>query len=294
MLRSMTGQGQAQNESPLGSFSIEIRTVNNRGFKLVARLGDVLGRYESQIDGLVRGAVRRGTVQLVAHWKPPGADGLLRINTRVVGSYFRQLEVLREELGTDAPIDLARLAALPGAMDEGVRLEEDEEAVWNELESTLLAALESLDEMRVAEGAAMERQLRVDLEQMTKSLDQIQQRAPLVQESYRERLRAKVEAYLQREGIDVGPPELLREVQIFADRGDISEEITRLRSHFVLCEETISSDQANGRKLDFVIQEMFRETNTIGSKAGDAEVARQVVDMKCGLERMRELVQNIE
>lgn len=294
MLRSMTGQGQAQNDSPLGSFSIEIRTVNNRGFKLVARLGDVLGRHESQIESVVRGSIRRGTVQLAAYWKPPGTDGALRINTRVVGSYFRQLEVLREELGTDAPIDLARLASLPGAMDEGARLGADEDAVWEELESTLLAALESLDGMRTAEGLAMERQLRLDLQQLTVSLAQIQQRAPLVQDSYRERLRAKVESYLQREGIEIQPPDLLREVQIFADRGDISEEITRLRSHFDLCQQTISSDQANGRKLDFVIQEMFRETNTIGSKAGDAEIARQVVDMKCGLERMRELVQNIE
>lgn len=294
MLRSMTGQGQAQLDSSIGSFSVEIRAVNNRGFKLVPKLGELLGVFESRLESLVRGSVQRGTIHLGVFWKLRDSISSTRINTRVVASYFRQLEVLREELGTDAPIDLARLASLPGGLDESGRLEEDEEVVWEQLVSVVTAALESFDSMRLAEGAAMERQLQADLAQFHSLVASVQERAPLVQDAYRDRLRTKVETYLSREGISVEPPELLREVQIFADRSDISEEITRLKSHLELFSATIADDHASGRKLDFVIQEMFRETNTIGSKAGDAEIARCVVDMKCGLERMRELVQNVE
>ena len=294
MLRSMTGQGQAHHDGPHGSFSVEIRAVNNRGFKLVARLGDLLGRFESQIEGVVRGAVARGTVQVNVFWKSRELGSGSRINTEVVAAFFRQLDLLREELGTDSPIDLARLASLPGAIEDSGRVIEDEEFVWGELEKALKASLANFNAMRLTEGQAMESQLRTDSKELIRLLEKIRERAPLVVENYRDRLRGKVEAYLKREGVQVETPELLREVQVFADRGDISEEVTRLQSHFNLFDETMAGDQASGRKLDFVIQEMFRETNTIGSKAGDAEIARHVVDMKCGLERMRELVQNIE
>jgi uncharacterized protein (TIGR00255 family) len=294
MLRSMTGQGQSHHDGPYGSFSVEIRAVNNRGFKLVARLGDLLGRFETQVEGVVRGAVARGTVQVNVFWKSRELGSGCRINTDVVAAFFRQLDVLREELGTDSLIDLSRLASLPGAIEDSVREIKDEEFVWFELEQALKASLANFNAMRLTEGQAMESQLRLDLQQLIGLLEKIRERAPLVVESYRDRLRGKVEAYLNREGVQVEVPELLREVQVFADRGDISEEVTRLHSHFNLFDETMAGDQASGRKLDFVIQEMFRETNTIGSKAGDAEIARHVVDMKCGLERMRELVQNIE
>jgi uncharacterized protein (TIGR00255 family) len=290
----MTGQGQAQQDGVLGTFSVEIRTVNNRGFKLVARLGDLLGRFESQIDATVRETVRRGSVQLNASWKPRGSAGRCRIDTRVVGAYYRQLEVLREEFGTDAPIDLARLASLPGGLEEVASFTEDESQVADALLVTVRAALDNLNAMRSIEGVAMQRQLEAELEQLIDLAARVDARAPEVVDSYRERLKTKIESFFRREGIVAEPSDLLREVQIFADRSDISEEITRLRSHFELCTSTIRADQSSGRKLDFVIQEMFRETNTIGSKAGDAEIARHVVDMKCGLERMRELVQNIE
>jgi uncharacterized protein (TIGR00255 family) len=111
---------------------------------------------------------------------------------------------------------------------------------------------------------------------------------------YQKRLRSKIAAALHQEGIPAETPDVIREVQIFADRSDISEELTRLASHIDLFRQTIAKPEANGRKLDFVIQEMLRETNTIGSKAGDAEIAHHVVEVKCALERMRELVQNIE
>ncbi|WP_164101599.1 YicC/YloC family endoribonuclease [Candidatus Laterigemmans baculatus] len=294
MLRSMTGQGQAQQDGPLGTFSVELRTVNNRGLKVSPRLGDALGRFEPRIEATVRGHVHRGSVQLNANWKRVHAEGSYRIDTHVVAGYFRQLEKLRAKLGAAAPIDLTRLATLPGVIVDAASEAVDDEVVWSFLESALVAALEDLNAMRATEGEAMERQLQLDLERISEEAAAVAGRAPQVVEGYRDRMRTKVAKVLAQEGLEVAPGDLLREVQLFADRSDISEELTRLESHVELFRETISGTAASGRKLDFVIQEMFRETNTIGSKASDAEIARHVVEMKCALERMRELVQNVE
>ncbi len=294
MLRSMTGQGHSHHESVLGTFTAEFRAVNNRGFKLVQRLGDSLGAFEPRIESMVRGTVRRGSIQLIAGWRRVDLAGRYSIDLSVVEAYYRQLSSLKDTLGIESTIDLARLTQLPGSVVESAGLVTEDEAVWTELAIVLSSALENFERMRLSEGDAMQRQLLADLGLVESALVEIKLLAPGVAEHYRDRLRAKVDVLLQREGIQVETPELLREVQIFADRSDISEELTRLDSHNVLFREAINADESNGRKLDFVIQEMFRETNTIGSKALDAEIARHVVDMKCALERMRELVQNIE
>ena len=294
MPRSMTGQGHAHEDGPHGVFTVELRTVNNRGFKLSPRLSDALGRFEPQIEALLRGAIRRGTIQLNARWQRPGAAGASLVNEPVVEAYFRQLDSVRNRLGSDEPIDFARLAMLPGALQEPTGDDFDEDAVWAAFSQVLAAAVDSLNRMRDGEGAAMAAQLEADLSIVGEQLEEIRRRAPQVVESYRERLRSKVDSFLQKAGHSVEPHELLREVQIFADRSDTSEEITRLDTHIGLFRRTLADQQANGRKLDFVIQEMLRETNTIGSKASDAEIAHNVVEIKCALERMRELVQNLE
>jgi uncharacterized protein (TIGR00255 family) len=294
MLRSMTGQGHASQTGAFGTLSIELRTVNHRGYKLTARLHDRLNRLEPRVDALVRQHIRRGAVHLAAGWQRTGAAAAASIDQDVIAAYYRQLDGLREQLGCRGEIDLARLATLPGALREPADGELDEESLWELLSGVLQEALASLNAMRDAEGAAMQRQLETDLQQLVDSLGVIRGQAPQVVAQYRDRLRGKIEAAMQSEGLSIEPPELIRELQIFADRSDISEEITRLNSHIALFRETIGEESAGGRKLDFVIQEMLRETNTIGSKAGDAVIAHQVVEIKCALERMRELVQNVE
>jgi uncharacterized protein (TIGR00255 family) len=294
MLRSMTGQGHSHHECVLGTFTAELRAVNNRGFKLVQRLGDSLGAFEPRIEAMLRGAVRRGSIQFNAGWRRIDLAGRYCIDVSVVEAYYLQLRGLKDKLGSEATIDLARLTQLPGSVVESAGLVAEDEVVWSELAIAIQSALENFERMRSSEGEAMHRQLLADLELVESAVEEIRRLAPGVVDQYRDRLRAKVDMLLRREGIQVETPELLREVQIFADRSDISEELTRLDSHYDLFKEAMAADESNGRKLDFVIQEMFRETNTIGSKALDAEIARHVVDMKCALERMRELVQNIE
>jgi len=290
----MTGQGQARLNSSLGLLKAELRTVNNRGLKLTTRLNDSLAFLESRVEAFLRARIHRGSVQVRVGWQRNDVVSNFHIQQDVLASYYRQLNQVRSGLEAAAPIDLTRLALLPGVIVENDEEGPDEETIWASLESLLSMALENLDEMRDQEGTAMAETLEKDLQHIQTHLHSIMQRAPNVCEAYRERLQTKVDGYLASKGLDLAKVDILREVQLFADRSDISEEATRLEAHFQAFAKHLAATGANGRKLDFVIQEMFRETNTIGSKASDAAISADVVEIKCALERMRELVQNIE
>lgn len=290
----MTGQGQARRTGDLGLINVEIRTVNNRGLKLSTRLNEPLARLESRVEAFLRSHLHRGSVQCQARLQGPNQASRYRIDQDVLGSYYRQLDQLHSELYAAAPIDLTRLALLPGVITENEDVPADDEAAWQLLQQVLGEAIDNLNEMRDHEGAAMSDSLKEDLATVQTHLEAIIPRVPIVIDAYRDRLQTKVESYLAEKGLEIAKVDILREVQLFADRSDISEEATRLQAHFEAFSQHLAAGGANGRKLDFVIQEMFRETNTIGSKASDSEISAHVVEIKCALERMRELAQNIE
>ncbi|QDV68464.1 Conserved hypothetical protein CHP00255 [Rosistilla carotiformis] len=294
MLQSMTGQGQAQSTGDLGTVSVEIRSVNNRGLKLSARLGDQMSRLEPLVDAVVRQHLTRGSVNLNVRWQRAGLASAYRINPTALTAYYRSVSELQASLGETAAIDLSHLASLPGVIQEADDQAIDRDAMWSLLQPVLVSALEDLNQMRATEGASMLVSLQADLAEIAKHLAEICRLAPRIVDNYRDRLETRIGELLRERGLEIAKVDLLKEVQLFADRTDISEEITRLQSHLQMFNETVASEQASGRRLDFVIQEMFRETNTIGSKANDAEIAMHVVDMKCAIERMRELIQNIE
>ena len=292
--RSMTGQGTGRAAGEIGSVAVEIRSVNHRGLRINLRMGDRLTALEGRLEQLIRGELNRGSLQVNVSLVPAARSLAAPINSQLVLAYAQELHRLRESLMSDDPIDLAALLQLPGAIDTSDSGSADPETVWPLLRRAALAAIENLDQMRAVEGAAMVDAIRADCESIEQQRVRILEWAPAVVEQYRERLEARVSQFLQGRGIDFGPLDLLREVQIFADRCDISEELTRLASHLRMFAETLITGEAGGRKLDFIIQEMFRETNTIGSKSADARIAAAVVEIKCAIERMRELVQNIE
>ncbi len=293
MLRSMTGQGQARCETPLGSFAIELRTVNNRFFKLSPRWSEGLASLEGRAEALIRTRVIRGTMNLSATWSRASTAGY-RIHEPTLEAYFNQLQTIRKRLGAPVELDLVRMTELPGVVETCDGDAADPELLWETFSKVLEQALEALDRMRAIEGESMGKKLHEDLQVIADQLQKISGRAPTVVDQYRERLQARIESGLKQFDIRVQPTDLLREIQLFADRSDISEEITRLSSHIEMFRRAAGEDSAAGRKLDFVIQEMFREANTIGSKANDAEIAGYVVEIKCAIERMRELVQNLE
>lgn len=297
----MTGQGHASQQGDLGTISVELRTVNNRGFKCSSRISDSLSALDNKIEALVRSMIHRGSVSLSVSWRRANSDHLPGVDREVLEHYARQLTAIRSAVGGEGvTVDLANLMSLPGVIVSVREERRSDEPLWQVVRSTIVAAIENLDQMREIEGAHMARTLVADAQLIQESLGQVRTLAPRAVEAYRNRLETKINRLLAQREIEVPPADLLREVQIFADRADISEEVTRLDSHLDMFRNVLSGDDSGdrreptGRKLDFVIQEMFRETNTIGSKAADAAISAHVVEVKCAIERMRELVQNLE
>jgi uncharacterized protein (TIGR00255 family) len=298
----MTGQGHATGEGEQGTITVELRTVNNRGFKFIPRLSDSLMPLDSRIEALARSLIHRGTVHLSASWRRPSNEELPNVNRELLTEYCRALQHVQDSLGhLNTSIDLASLMSLPGVI-VGTREERrDDESLWSFVSEAIVRAIENLNAMREVEGSHMAETLQSDCRLIRTRLDRIAELAPRAVDAYRTRLENKIRRVLSQHDIEAQPIDLLREVQIYADRADISEEVTRLGSHLKMFAGVLAGKGNNtkrreptGRKLDFVIQEMFRETNTIGSKAADAEVSSHVVEIKCAIERMRELVQNLE
>ncbi len=298
----MTGQGHATGEGELGTITVELRTVNNRGFKCIARLSESLSPLDSRIEALARSLIHRGTVHLSVSWRRPSAEELPNVNAELLTAYCRQLQHVQESLGhLNTSIDLATMMSLPGVIVASREERRDDDSLWEFVSQVIVQAINNLNEMREVEGAHMAETLDADCQQIRTRLDRIAELAPGTVDAYRTRLETKIRRVLSQHDIEAQPIDLLREVQIYADRADISEEVTRLGGHLKMFASVLGGEgsdsgrrEPTGRKLDFVIQEMFRETNTIGSKAADAEVSSQVVEIKCAIERMRELVQNLE
>lgn len=290
----MTGHGEARGLHAGVAATIEIRTVNNRYLKVSLRISDGYSALESQLESLLRQHLRRGSLQVNVQVEREVSPDDFRINEIVLASYRQQLQKLCQTAGQVNPIPLESLLALPGVVLERGARRIDAEADWPLIEKTTLAALENLARMRVQEGAAMEADLRANCRTIAADLDQIRQRAPLVVEAYRNRLLERLNKLLEQYEVSLEAADVVREVAILVDRSDISEELARLRSHLEQFEAITGGPESNGRKLEFLIQEMFREANTIGSKANDAEIARRVIDIKAAIERMKEMIQNVE
>lgn len=290
----MTGQGAAQVTRDDLSVAVELRTVNNRYYKLALRASDGYSPLEPRIDEVVRRVVRRGTVQLDLRIDRQRSPDDYLLNETALVAYSRQLAELAARLKVPADVPLAALLPLPGIVNEQAARPVDTERDWPAIEAALLQALEGLTTMRSGEGRKMAADMAANCHVVAAGLDAIQARAPQVADGYRQRLTERLNKLLQEYGVSVEPTDVIREVGLFSERTDISEEVVRLRSHVEQFHEIMALDESSGRKLEFLTQEMFRETNTIGSKANDAEIARHVIDIKTAIERIREMIQNVE
>ncbi|QDU94240.1 YicC/YloC family endoribonuclease [Lignipirellula cremea] len=293
MLQSMTGQGDATLPRDGMVVSVEVRAINGRYFKLSYRGSEGCGALESRVDAVIRQAIRRGTVQVEVKVARKSAADPYRLNTEVLAGYYRQLETLFHQFHPNSTPALESLLALPGVVEEN-QASEGVDEIWPLVEETLHAALANLAQMRADEGRAMATDLAHNCRTIGVELTAIEARAPEVVQAYRGRLVERMNAFLQQHDLRLEASDLLREVAVFAERCDISEEVVRLRSHLEQFDTILQQEESAGRKLEFLTQEMFRETNTIGSKANDAEVARHVIEIKAAIERMREMIQNVE
>ncbi|WP_233200434.1 YicC/YloC family endoribonuclease [Blastopirellula marina] len=294
MLLSMTGYGDAHLHAEGVSVSVEIRSVNNRYFKLTVRGNELFSGLESQIESLTRKHINRGTVTVNLRVKSDATADKYRIDTDVLQSYVKQIREMSGQIGIAETPHLDSVLLLPGVVQENTDNDDEQFNAWPVIEKTLKVALEKFDAMRQHEGETTTHDLRENLGIIAKHLQEIEVQSPNVVAGYRDRMTERVNKVLEEFDVSVDPSTLLREVAIFTDRVNISEEVVRLKSHLQQFEMFLEQKESAGRKLDFLTQELFRETNTIGSKANDAEIAKGVVEMKTAIEKIREQVQNIE
>lgn len=293
MLLSMTGHGDASGQNERLVVTAEIRSVNNRHLKLSVRCPDAFLAFEALVERIVRQHVTRGTVSVSLHVRRLDGHEVHRLDVAALQGYWRQLEQVSRQFGTALPHDLAPLLALPGIVEDGEQ-KTVEESDWPLFEGVIVKALGKLQEFRKLEGGAMAQELDGLCGTVGNDVDAIATRAPQVVAEYRDRLRDRINDLLGGSEIQIHDGDLLREISVFADRCDITEELMRLRSHLDQFRALLKVRESTGRKLEFLCQEMFREINTVGSKANDVTVAHHVVDVKAAIEKMREIVQNVE
>jgi len=294
MVLSMTGYGSAQLVHDGVCYAVEVRSVNNRYLKLAIKLPEHLQFAEASIDQLLRKRALRGTVTFALRVRSGGAPSSRVINVAALQAYAEQLATVSVSGGATTTIDLATLAALPGISEAPEFDEAQREAQIAILSQIADKALDALVAMRREEGKALRTDLDDNVAQVRDELKNVSLRAPLVVTEYNERLKSRVAQLLQAAQLELDQESLMREVAIFADRCDISEEINRLGSHLDQFAELCDRGEQVGRTLEFLTQEMLREANTIGSKANDGAIVRSVVLIKGLIDRLKEQVQNVE
>jgi uncharacterized protein (TIGR00255 family) len=295
----MTGYGEARYQSDTLTLAIELRALNNRYLKVSVRAADPYHLLEPEFEKVIRRTVRRGTLQVHLRCERQYSPQDFRINATALRSYLNQLRSVSGDLGLDPRSDwaggvLAQVLALPGVVPEPGSETFDLHEDWPVMEKVLEEALSRLQTMRQEEGRAMAQELLGNRDKIARHLEQIRSRIPQVTIGFRDRLYERVRSLLAEHDVEIDRNDLIKEVSIFAERSDIAEEVVRLASHLDQFQEMMNDPESPGRKLEFLTQEMFRETNTIGSKASDIEISRHVVEIKGTLEKIRELVQNIE
>ncbi|MBK9127318.1 MAG: YicC family protein [Phycisphaerales bacterium] len=293
MLHSMTGFGEARLEEGGLAYQVELRSVNNRYFKGTVYLPEDFGFLEAEVERWLRERLTRGSVTLRATVRAMGAQAAPKINVPALRAYLGQLQAA---LGADQrpTIDLAALLELPGVCEPSDLSDTARAHKQAILEKLTREALDRLVTMRAAEGQTIERDLREQCRRIRAALDVIRGRCELVVAEYRDRLLSRVQQLIAGSGIQLAEQDVLKEVSIYAERSDISEELTRLDAHLEQFSAATAGDEPPGRKLEFIAQEMLREANTMGSKTGDPEISRQIVEIKSAVDRIKEQVQNAE
>jgi uncharacterized protein (TIGR00255 family) len=291
MIRSMTGYGRGEHEEAGCRFSAEVKTVNHRYCDIAVRIPREISALEEKAKKLVQRYVSRGRVDLVISMVETASRQVsVKVDKALVQGYLSAFRELAS-LGVKDDVTVSTLARFPQIL-----LEEREdlavEAMWPVLEVALMKSMESLLVSREQEGKGLAQDLESRLKGITKNVAEIEEKAPGVVEDYRNRLRERAEKLLH--GQEVDEERFLMEVALFADKCSISEELVRLRSHANAFANALRQEDAVGRKLDFIVQEINREVNTISSKANDFEISSRVVEIKSEVEKIREQVQNIE
>jgi len=293
-MKSMTGYGRGECSQNGFKITVELSSVNRKQTEISVALPREMEMLEAQIRDLINQFISRGrlTVRVGLHAGASKLSARMHLNVPLAKAYARELTRLSRQLKLPGPLTLDHLARAPGVFQTDEQIVEEED-FWPAVQRSLKTALRTLVKMREREGAHLAQDLAKRSSLMRKAASRIEKQAPRVAQRYRDQLLGRIkEAGLEAPGID--DDRLLKEVVYFADRSDISEELTRLQSHFQQFDDCVKSREPVGRTLDFLAQEMNREINTIGSKANDSVISREVVTLKAELEKFREQAQNVE
>ena len=292
MVKSMTGYGRASEKKNGRDITVEVRSVNNRYLDCTVKMPRAYIFAEDAVKAGVQKAISRGKVDVFITIDSSGADEtVVALNRPLAESYYKALLEINEVCGLSGEISAAAIAKFPDVLTV-TKAEEDLEAVAADLCAVLEDALAAYNTMRATEGARLAEDIGGRLTTIERITGMVEERSPQTVAEYRQRLTAKMEEVLQSTTIDES--RILTEAAIFADKVAVDEETVRLRSHVSQLRTMLESDEPMGRKMDFLIQEVNRESNTIGSKCNDIAIARDVVALKAEVEKIREQVQNIE
>ena len=291
MIKSMTGYGKANISKNLREYQVEVKSVNHRYLDVSVKMPRSLSYLEEEIKKAVSAKVTRGKVDVFITFNNNSLEGReIKINTEIARMYIKELRDLAESEGIVADIPVTEISKLPDVLT--IQNNQDDETIKNELLEVTNKAIENLVGMRQVEGEKIAQDLLARIQDIEEKVKKISSLSTGLIDEYVVKLNTRIKELLQDQEIDEA--RLAQEVVIYADKCSIEEEVTRLNSHIYQFRELLNTNEAVGKKLDFMIQEMNRETNTIGSKANNLEITNEVINMKTQLENIREQVQNIE
>ncbi|QGG47971.1 YicC/YloC family endoribonuclease [Heliorestis convoluta] len=292
MIKSMTGYGRGGASGSGQQVTVEVKAVNHRYLEVVVRIPKTYLALEEGIKKLYQKGLSRGRVDVFVNIEQLGeGSGKVKVDKKLALQYYQSLKELSDELGLSSDLGVNQLIQLPEVVSL-TEAEEDLEALSELAMQASQQAFQQLLRMREQEGKALAEDLLKRLDYLRQLIEEIQKRAPLLVGEYKNKLQERIAEYLDQ--VPVDEQRLAMEVALFADRVSLTEELVRLNSHLEQFEKALKLQEPVGRKLDFIVQEMNREINTIGSKANDLEISRQVVNFKSELEKIREQVQNVE
>lgn len=293
MIYSMTGYGRGEVETSVHKVVIEMKSVNHRYSEVLVKMPKKLNMFEDRIKNRVKNSISRGRLEIFINFEEQvGEDYVITPNFAVLDQYVNSLKAIQDRYGLNENISLGLLARYPEGLSITYK-EADEDTIWQLLAEAVDKALEALMGMREKEGKLLADDVLGRVSVIQDILGKIEVQSPQLVEAYQLRLNERIKELLS-DAQDIDEARIVHEVAIFADKTNIAEEIVRLKSHFVQIEDIFKAGGAIGRKLDFLIQEMNREINTIGSKSPDLGIAGAVIEVKSEIEKIREQVQNIE
>ena len=291
-VRSMTGYGRGEHIAEERKFTVEMKSVNHRYNDMTIKLPRSLASLEDKIKKRIMRDVFRGKTDVYISFETfSAADVEVKLNETLAAAYIEKLNLLEEKFGLKDGSKLELAAKFPDIITVE-KAQQEEAVIWEALAPALDEAVEKFVAMRTVEGENLKRDILLKGERIKTLVAEVKERSPLVVVEYQEKLNNRLKDLLG--GVDVDPQRIATEVAVFADRGCVDEEVTRLESHLVQLKDILEGGGQVGRKLDFLIQEMNRESNTIASKANDIQIVKATIELKSEIEKIREQIQNLE